>query len=115
MDISDIDDLFSQDRQIIIYRILQETLTNIGKHARARDVSLAVQKYAGRVSFSIHDDGKGFDPPQVAMKKPSERGLGLAIMEERAQMLGGSLEIWSEEGKGTRITLNMPMDNKGNL
>ena len=111
LDIPDIDDLFSKDRQIIIYRILQEALTNIGKHAQARNVFLAVQKYDGTVSFSIHDDGRGFDLAQAAMKKPPERGLGLAIMDERAKMLGGSLEIWSEEGKGTRITLHIPTEN----
>ena len=111
LDIPDIDDLFSQDRQIIIYRILQEALTNIGKHAHARNVSVATQKYDGKVSFCIHDDGKGFDLAQAAMRKPPERGLGLAIMDERARMLGGSLEIWSQEGKGTRITLNIPTEN----
>jgi len=111
VDIPDINDLFSEDRQIIIYRTLQEVLTNIGKHAHARNVSLAVQKYDGRVSFTIHDDGRGFDLAQAAMKKPPERGLGLAIMDERARMLGGSLEIWSEEGKGTRITLHIPTRN----
>ena len=111
VDIQDIDDLFSQDRQIMIYRILQEALTNIGKHAHARNVSLAVQKYDGRVSFCIHDDGRGFDLAQAAMKKLSEKGLGLAIMDERAKMLGGSLEIWSEVGKGTRITLHIPTEN----
>ena len=93
-DITDIDNLFPQDRQIIIYRILQEALTNIGKHAHAKNVSVATQKYDGRVSFCIHDDGRGFDLAQAAMKKPPERGLGLAIMDERARMLGGSLEIW---------------------
>ena len=111
LDITDINDLFSQDRQIIIYRILQEALTNIGKHAQAKNVSVATQKYDGRVSFCIHDDGKGFDLARAAMKTPPERGLGLAIMDERARMLGGSLEIWSQEGKGTRITLHIPTGN----
>jgi signal transduction histidine kinase len=109
LDIPDIDDLFSKDQQIIIYRILQEALTNIGKYARAKNVSIATRKYNGRVAFCIKDDGEGFDLSRTVLKKPHERGLGLAIMDERARMLGGSLEIWSEAGKGTRITLSVPI------
>jgi len=109
MDIPDIDDLFSEDRQIIIYRILQEAFTNIGKHAQAKNVSVVTQKYDGKVSFCIHDDGKGFDLARAGMRNLPERGLGLRIMDERARMLGGSLEISSQEGMGTRITLSVPI------
>ena len=115
LDITDIDDLFSQDAQIIIYRILQEALTNIGKHAKAKNVSMAIKKHDDRVSFSIEDDGIGFDVPRAAMVNPDERGLGLTIMDERARMLGGSLELWSEEGKGTRISFHIPLGKGGSV
>lgn len=105
----DIDHLFSPNAQIIIYRILQEALTNIGKHAQARNASVMIKGYEDGVSFSIEDDGVGFDPLRAATVNPNERGLGLAIMDERARMLGGSLEIWSEEGKGTRIFFHVPL------
>jgi len=109
MDVMDIDNFFSQDAQITIYRILQEALTNIGKHARAKNVSVMIKKHDDKVSFSVEDDGIGFNMPRVATGNPSEKGLGLTIMAERAQMLGGSLELWSEEGKGTRISFWIPL------
>ncbi len=109
----DIDHLFSESAQIIIYRILQEALTNIGRHAQAKNVSVMIKKHGDKVSFSIEDDGIGFYALRAAMVNPDERGLGLAIMEERARMLGGSLEIWSEKGKGTRITFHAPLKKGG--
>jgi PAS domain S-box-containing protein len=109
----DIDHLFSGNVQIIIYRIVQEALTNIGKHAHAKNVSIVIEKYNNGVSFSIEDDGVGFDVLRAAAVNRHERGLGLAIMEERARMLRGSLEIWSEKGKGTRITFRVPVEREG--
>jgi PAS domain S-box-containing protein len=105
----DVDRLFRKDAQIMIYRIFQEALTNIGKHAHARNVSMKVKKDEDRISFFVEDDGKGFDVKHAAMKEGSERGLGLATMDERARMLGGAFDLWSEEGKGTRITLSIPI------
>ena len=113
MDVMDLDDLLSQDAQIIIYRIFQEALTNIGRHAQAKNVSLMIQKHNGGVSFSVEDDGIGFDVLRTATANPSEKGLGLTVMAERAQMLGGSLELWSEEGKGTRISFWIPLKGGG--
>ena len=99
----------------MVYRIFQEALTNIGKHAHARNVSVNVEKDEDRISFLMEDDGKGFDVKHAAMKEGSERGLGLATMDERARMLGGSFDLWSEEGKGTRITLSIPIKNGESL
>ncbi len=110
LDVVDIDHLFPQNAQIIIYRILQEALTNIGKHAQAKKVSMVIEKHDDGVSFSVEDDGIGFDVLRAATINPDERGLGLAIMDERARMLGGSLEIWSDKGKGTRISFHIPLE-----
>jgi signal transduction histidine kinase len=99
----------------MIYRIFQEALTNIGKHAQAKNVSVKVKKDEDRISFLLEDDGKGFDLKKAAMKEGSERGLGLATMDERARILGGFLDLWSEEGKGTRITLRIPIEKGKNL
>lgn len=115
LDIADIDHLFSQDAQIIIYRILQEALTNIGKHGQAKNVSIVIKKHDDGVSFSVEDDGIGFDVRNAATVNPDEKGLGLAIMQERARMLGGSLEIWSEKGKGTQISFHIPLEKGGNV
>jgi signal transduction histidine kinase len=113
LDVTGIDHLFSQDAQINIYRILQEALTNIGKHGQAKNVSIVIKKHDDGVSFSVEDDGIGFDVGKALTVNPDERGLGLAIMDERAQMLGGSLEIWSEEGKGTRVNFHIPREKRG--
>jgi signal transduction histidine kinase len=110
----DIDHLLSQNAQIIIYRILQEALTNVAKHAEAKNISVVTKKAKDWVSFRVEDDGKGFDVVKVARREPMEKGLGLATMEERARMLGGALDLWSQEGKGTRITFDIPME-KGRI
>lgn len=110
--IMEIDDLFPRDAQITLYRILQEALTNIVKHAGARNVRVAVKREDGSVSLSVADDGKGFRA--VAFLKPgSARGLGLRTIHERARLLGGSLVLGSEEGKGTHITLTVPIKQGG--
>ena len=113
--VMDIDHLFSQNAQIIIYRILQEALTNIGRHAQAKNASVTIKEHEDEVSFSVEDDGIGFDARWAATVNPDERGLGLAIIEERVRMLGGSLEIWSEKGKGTRITFRVPLEKGGSV
>jgi PAS domain S-box-containing protein len=115
LDVVDIDHLFSQNAQIIVYRILQEALTNIGKHAQAKNVSMVIEKHDSGVSFSVEDDGIGFDVLRAATVNSDERGLGLAIMDERARMLGGSVEIWSEKGKGTRIRFHIPLEKGGSV
>lgn len=115
MDMTDIDHLFSQNAQTMIYRILQETLTNIGKHAGAKNVSIAIWNHNGRVSFFVEDDGKGFNVTEAMMRHATERGLGLATMDERARILGGSLDLWSQEGKGTRISFSVPLKSGGML
>jgi PAS domain S-box-containing protein len=113
-EMEDIDHLLSQNAQIIIYRILQEALTNVAKHAEAKNISVVIKKAKDRVSFRVEDDGKGFDVVKVARREPMEKGLGLATMEERARMLGGALDLWSQEGKGTRMTFDIPME-KGRI
>ncbi len=112
MDVMDVDDLFPQDAKIIIYRILQEALTNIGRHAQAKNASVMIKKHDDGVSFSIEDDGVGFDMLRAPTVNPEEKGLGLAIMEERVRMLGGALEIRSEKGKGTRISFYVPLERR---
>ena len=102
---TNIDDLFPLSTQIAIYRIIQESLTNIGKHSQADLLLVAITRHDDRVSFLIQDNGKGFDPAQPRRQGP---GMGLAAMEERARMVGGVLSIWSQEGAGTKISLDIP-------
>jgi PAS domain S-box-containing protein len=105
---AEIDDLFPHNTQINIYRIFQESLTNIVRHSQARQVSVAIQKHDDYVFFSIADDGRGFEVQQVLAREPSQRGLGLAAMQERVRIASGNLDIWSQIGSGTRITFTIP-------
>ena len=108
-EVEDLDHLFPAEAQIIIYRIFQECLTNISKHAGATEVSIAVREHNGLISLVIEDNGAGFDPAQVLARRASGRGLGLAALDERARMLGGTLEIRSQPGFGTRMTVVIPI------
>jgi len=110
-EVEDLDHLFPSDAQIIIYRIFQECLTNISKHAGATEVSIAVRENDGRLSLVLEDDGAGFDPAQVSARRASSRGLGLAALDERTRMLGGTLEIRTQPGSGTRVTCVIPVDH----
>ena len=84
--------------KIGFYRIAQEALNNISKHARARQVVLCLRNDRGRIEMMIEDDGAGFDPQQVL---PDHFGIG--IMEERAQSIQARYQIESQKGMGTRI------------
>ncbi len=109
-DITESNFVLPKDSYIMIYRIFQEALTNIGKHAHAKNVSFKIEKNAQLIIFSIKDDGRGFDVKSAAAKEALERGLGLTTMRERARILGGSIDLWSEKGKGTRIDLIIPIN-----
>jgi PAS domain S-box-containing protein len=108
-EVEDLDQLFPAEAQIIIYRIFQECLTNISKHAGATEVSVAVQEHNGLIYLTIEDNGAGFDPAQVLARRAAGRGLGLGSLNERARMLGGTLEIRSQPGAGTRMTSVIPV------
>lgn len=106
--LADLDDLFSPAAQTLIYRVIQECLTNTAKHAHASRISLKVNRQDRFVTFQIEDNGRGFDAAKVAATASMERGLGLAAMEERVRMLGGVLSIDSGEKGGTKIFFEVP-------
>jgi signal transduction histidine kinase len=110
--IEDIDRLLPRDAEINLYRVFQEALTNIGRHAGAGNVTVVVERQDRKIYCQVEDDGRGFDPtPRPA--DSAGRGMGLAIMRERVRMLGASLEIESQEGKGTRISFSIPIGKTG--
>ena len=88
-----------------LYRIAQEALNNVYKHAKAKTVSVLLEKRGGNVSLIIEDDGVGFNP---ADKRNRTKGIGLVGMNERAKILGGKLEIESQKGKGTTVFVRVP-------
>ena len=110
MDMIDIDSLLSLPSHVAVYRTVQEALTNIGKHSQAKNVAISIFENGGSILFSIEDDGIGFDERLMNAQDPEGRGLGLETMKGRGQMVGGALTIWSQRGKGTRITLSVPLE-----
>ncbi len=105
VELENVDGLFPITAQTAIYRVVQEALTNIGKHADPQHISLAVHRDHHRVSFLIEDDGRGFDTKQVFSH---QKTLGLLAMEERIRILGGTFELLSRPGQGTRIAFHIP-------
>jgi signal transduction histidine kinase len=105
------EDLFPTEQQIVIYRILQEIVTNIRKHAQATQVSIDIGREDSKVIFKVEDQGIGFDMERIKSISASKRGLGLAAMEERVKMLDGNIEIFSRVGMGTRIAFEIPISN----
>jgi len=81
---------------------VQEALTNVGKHARAAKVSVRVAEQGGTVDVEVSDDGVGFEPA----RRPA-RGYGLQAMRERAEELGGRLDVHSRRGAGTRVEVRL--------
>ena len=106
----DVDSLLPRDTHVVVYRTVQEALTNIGKHSRAKNVRITIRNNGNSALFFIEDDGIGFDEKVTNAKSPEGRGLGLATMKGRVQMVRGSLAISSREGKGTQITLSIPIE-----
>ena len=109
-DIGEIDHLISENQRIVIYRVIQEALTNIVKHAQAANLSLIIRRREDKVIFVVEDDGNGFDPEQAVTKDASERGFGLTTMNERVRMIDGFFDLWSQKGKGTRLTFSIPVE-----
>ncbi len=92
---------------IVVYRMIQEALTNIARHSEASNVSITVQAGRDSLRVVIEDDGRGFDPDHANI---NEGHFGLAGMRERLSMLRGSLQIESSPGSGTRIVGTIPLD-----
>jgi PAS domain S-box-containing protein len=95
-----------------IYRIVQEALTNITKHAGAKSVSIVLDEQPGRLVVIIEDDGCGFEPEQVLEKSVNDKKLGIIGMRERAELVGGSLVIESERNQGTSVFLRIPFSRE---
>jgi PAS domain S-box-containing protein len=98
--------------ETVIYRVVQEALTNVAKHAEAKQVRISLEKEKEDVRVSIEDDGRGFDLAAVAGRSPEKRGAGLLSIRERTTLRGGEATIWSVKNEGTRIDLQIPWREK---
>jgi signal transduction histidine kinase len=97
-----------RDPALCLFRVAQEALGNIGRHARARQVEISVREVDGGLQLAVRDDGCGFDPA-AQRGSPS---LGLASMRERVHLLGGELDIDSAPGHGTTILAWVPVEKE---
>jgi PAS domain S-box-containing protein len=99
----------SGDLAIACFRVVQEALTNVVRHARAQHVWIELNQHEGSVELVVRDDGAGFDVTRTIERAASGGNLGLLGMRERVEILGGSLEIDSQSGEGTRIRILLPL------
>ena len=94
---------------ISLYRILQEALTNVAKHADARRVRVGLLSEDDTVCLSVQDDGHGFDVHAVELSSGRQRGNGIVGMRERLKLIGGALELDPKVGEGTRLVARVPL------
>lgn len=92
-----------------VYRIVQEALTNVLKHAQARRVSVLLTRDGRGLSLVVEDNGRGFQVPTVAQPSATEKSMGLAGIHERAELASGSAQVESEPGRGTSVYVRIPL------
>ncbi len=98
----------SSDMEVAIYRILQETLNNVKKHAHATQVKVIAQFTKSQVKLIVRDDGRGFQVPESLTDFASDGSFGIMGLEERAHLFGGHINVQSEPEQGTIVRLVMP-------
>jgi two-component system sensor histidine kinase UhpB len=98
-----------------LFRIAQEAVNNILRHAHASQVRIALCLDEGDVCLRVEDDGIGFDVGRIAAQAVPERRLGLLGMKERVDLVGGRMVVDSSPGRGTRIEVRVPLDGMGNI
>ena len=108
VNIGTIDRLFSLPVQTMLYRIMQEGLTNIGKHAEPTRVEIFVGQEDSRVVMQIKDNGRGFAADEVN-GQTRKKGMGLLALTERVNLVGGTMDLWSQENQGTSLTITIPV------
>lgn len=94
--------------EVTVFRVVQEVLENAARHANASHVQVTLHLDGGTARTIIEDDGVGFDVQEALAKADERRTIGLALIRDRARMLGGTLDIDSVPGRGTRVVLDIP-------
>ena len=98
------------EMEIAIYRLFQEALSNVIRHASARKVRFTLRRLEDAFEGYVEDDGRGFRPQEIHHRVGQPRGLGLAGMRERVAQFGGELRVESDYGQGTRVFISIPLD-----
>jgi len=112
-ELDDIDDILEKDEQLHIYRIFQEAISNVVRHAGAKRIRATAHREPGGIVFRLKDDGRGFDQRSPEWKNYSKDRLGIIFMRERARMAGGTFNLESSPGEGTSITVTISAGESG--
>ncbi|HEY0499933.1 MAG TPA: sensor histidine kinase [Kutzneria sp.] len=96
------------DREVALFRVAQEALTNVAKHAKASRVGVTLSYLDDQVVLDVRDDGRGFTDAAGGETRPREGGFGLTVMRQRMDGVGGTLAVESEPGAGTAISASVP-------
>jgi PAS domain S-box-containing protein len=107
-----LDERLAPELETLLYRVVQEALTNVARHAQATVVHARLERTGGIIDVVIKDDGMGFDERQLAAREVPQRGAGLLGMRERVVSQGGTLVVDSHPGRGTRLTIRVPLANQ---
>jgi signal transduction histidine kinase len=102
------DSQLQQQFATVFFRIYQETLTNIIRHANATQVDVRLAEEAGALVLTVRDNGRGISEEEIA----NTRSIGLVGMRERAMLIGGEITLQGAPGKGTTMTLRVPLDRQ---
>ncbi len=100
----------SDDLRVMLFQAVRELLFNVVKHAQVPTATLSVVRHGDQVQIVVEDKGTGFDPARLPGGSEGGRGFGLFSIRERLELIGGSLEIESAPGKGSRFTLLVPLE-----
>ncbi len=104
---------FEDQRSIFLFRMFQEMLNNILKHSKATQVNIAViYTIDNKFVLKVEDNGVGFDPDKKRTQASSSSGIGLKSMTNRAHLIGAKISIQSQPGKGTTITVELPLERE---
>jgi two-component system NarL family sensor kinase len=98
-----------KDTEIALFRVVQEALTNVHRHSKSAASAIRLERADGKVRIAVTDSGIGMPLPSAATGWKSPLGIGIAGMQERVMQLGGTLEIQSEPGRGTVISVELPV------
>jgi len=101
-----------KETRVVLFNIVRELLANVVKHAKAKRVAVRIHQAGDQVQIAVQDDGVGFEPSQAGRPDPRSGGYGLFSIRERLEYLGGSLNIESAPGKGTCISLTVPVPSR---
>ena len=107
--LADVDGLLLPEFEVNLFRIAQESLNNVLKHAHASEAKVTVTKEPSVLRLVVEDNGQGFELSRLESAPPDQRGFGLRQIAERAKMMGGRVDIQSQTGGGTRLTVEVPL------